>query len=93
MSCITITPKTDSEYKGTPILLGYSTLTAQKLVEDGVVEDLKATPEPTEMAVGLAIRALMENRLYFYQMGLLTTLVHSVLLRSTLAALHLSLRY
>lgn len=88
---VAITSKTDSGNHGTPLVLGDSTLIAQRLVEEGVIYDLNAVLQPTEKARDLAIRALMENKLYFYQVGLLITLVHGV--RSALPGLHMSLQY
>jgi len=36
-------------------------------VEEGRLEDLNAKLSPTERAMDLAIRALLEDKLYFYQ--------------------------
>lgn len=50
-----------------PTTMGDSTLIVRKLVEDGVVEDLNAKLDPVEKAHDLALRALLEDRLYWYQ--------------------------
>lgn len=50
-----------------PVVLADSTLIAEKLVEDGVADDLNARLSPTEKALDVAIRALLEDKLYFYQ--------------------------
>lgn len=52
-----------------PTTMGDSTLIVRKLVEDGVVEDLNAKLDPVEKAHDLALRALLEDRLYWYQVG------------------------
>ena len=38
-------------------------------VEDGVLDELNAKLSPTEKAHDLALSALLENKLYFYQVG------------------------
>jgi hypothetical protein len=48
-----------------PMVLGDSTLIARKLIGDGLAEDLNANLSPTERAHDLAIRALLEEKLYF----------------------------
>jgi hypothetical protein len=48
-----------------PMVLGDSTLIARKLIGDGLAEDLNANLSPTEKAHDLAIRALLEEKLYF----------------------------
>ena len=57
------------------------------------MDDLNAILELTEKAMDSAIKALMENKSYFYQVGLLAALVHCVRLLSALAEFHLSSRY
>ncbi|KAL9101268.1 MAG: hypothetical protein Q9187_009264, partial [Circinaria calcarea] len=44
-----------------------SSLISQKLAEDGLVTDLNAKLSPAEKAQDLALRALLEDKLYFYQ--------------------------
>lgn len=56
--------KTDS---GSPTTLADTVLITEKLVEDGVLDDLNAKLSPAEKAHDLAIRALLEDKLYFYQ--------------------------
>ena len=50
-----------------PTVLGDSSLISEKLVEDNLVRDLNARLTPTEKTQDLALRALLEDRLYFYQ--------------------------
>jgi len=52
-----------------PTVLSDTALISQKLVEDGVLDDLNAKLSPTEKAHDLAIQALLEDKLYFYQVG------------------------
>lgn len=52
-----------------PKTLGDTTLITAKLVEDGVMEDLNAGLDPAEKAQDLALRALLEEKLYWYQVG------------------------
>lgn len=65
---VAISSKTES-CSQPPALLADSTLIAERLVEDGVSEDLNAELSPTEKALDLAIGALLEDKLYFYQVG------------------------
>ena len=58
-----------SQTPGPPTTIADSTLIVDKLVEDGVLEDLNAKLSPAEKAHDLAIRALLEDKLYFYQVG------------------------
>ncbi len=51
------------------MVLADSTLIVENLVEDGILDDLNATLSPTEKAYDLALRALLEEKLYFYQVG------------------------
>ncbi len=53
----------------TSTILPDSTLIVGKLEEDGLLDDLNAKLSPTEEAHDLAIRALLEEKLYFYQVG------------------------
>ncbi len=48
-----------------------STLIIDELVEDGVLDDLNAKLSPTERAHDAGLRALLEDKLYFYQVYLL----------------------
>lgn len=50
-----------------PITLSDSTLIAARLAEDGLLKDLNAKLSPANKAHDLAIRALLEDKLYFYQ--------------------------
>jgi len=50
-----------------PIVLGDSALICEKLTADGVIGDINAELSPTEKAQDLAFRALLEDRVYFYQ--------------------------
>ena len=52
-----------------PTLLANSTLIVETLVEDGVLDDLNARLSPTEQAHDAALRALLEEKLYFYRVG------------------------
>lgn len=65
---VTISSKTDST-SPTPVVLADSTLITERLVKDGVSEDLNAKLSPTEKALDVAIRALLEDKLCFYQVG------------------------
>jgi hypothetical protein len=47
--------------------LGDSTLIIAQLVEEGRLDDLNAKLSPMERVMDLAIRALLEDKLYFYQ--------------------------
>ncbi|KAL0938392.1 uncharacterized protein CTRU02_205002 [Colletotrichum truncatum] len=50
-----------------PTALGDSTLITQRLIDDGACEDLNAALSPVSKAYDLAIRALLEGKLCFYQ--------------------------
>ncbi|KAK3308368.1 uncharacterized protein B0T15DRAFT_106512 [Chaetomium strumarium] len=50
-----------------PTKLGDTALITRKLVEDGHLEDLNARLTPTQRAADLAVRALLEDKLYFFQ--------------------------
>lgn len=53
-----------------PTLLADSTLIIEKLVEGGVFDDLNTQLSPTKKAYDLALRALLEEKLYFYGVSL-----------------------
>ena len=63
---VAISSKADSGSQA-PVILADSTLITQRVVEDGVTDDLNARLSPPEKALDSAIRALMEDKLYFYQ--------------------------
>jgi hypothetical protein len=65
----------DSQAPVTPTILGDSTLIAEKFVKEGVLDDLNAKLSPTEKAHDLALRALLEEKLYFYQVGVLVQML------------------
>ncbi|KAI9649715.1 hypothetical protein NHQ30_002296 [Ciborinia camelliae] len=54
-------------FKGSPDLFSDSTLIIRKLVDEGVLPDLNAHLTPVQRAQDLALRALLEEKLYFYQ--------------------------
>lgn len=58
-----------SQIPVTPTILADSTLIVAKFVEDGVLDDLNAKLSSTDKAHDLALRALLEEKLYFYQVG------------------------
>ena len=60
--------KTDSD-NPTSTVLGDSTLIIEKLIKDDAVADLNVKLSPAEKAHDLALRALLEDKLYFYQVG------------------------
>jgi len=51
--------------------LGDSTLIIKHLVEKGYVEDINTKLSPQNRAYDLALRALLEEKLYFYHVGTL----------------------
>ena len=53
-----------------PTILSDSTLIAGNLREDGLLDDLNAQLSPTDKAHDLALRALLEEKLYFYQVSI-----------------------
>ena len=63
--------KTDSNSQtvANATLLADSTLIVGDLKEDGLLEDLNAKLSSTDKAHDLALRALLEEKLYFYQVG------------------------
>ncbi|MCJ1382990.1 hypothetical protein MMC17_006103 [Xylographa soralifera] len=50
-----------------PTIVSDSSLISQKLVDDGLMSDLNAKLSLAEKAHDMALRALFEDRLYFYQ--------------------------
>jgi hypothetical protein len=56
----------DGDSTAVPTKLGDTTLITRRLVEDGHLEDLNARLTPAERARDLALRALLEDRLYFF---------------------------
>lgn len=52
-----------------PTTIRDSTLIIAKLVDDGVMEGLNAKLDPVEKAHDLALRALLEEKLDWYQVG------------------------
>ena len=52
---------------GPPTILADSTLIISTFIRDGLLDELNATFSPTEKAHDLALRALLEEKLYFYQ--------------------------
>jgi len=50
--------------KGKPRFLGHSTLIVTECVEKGLLEDLNDKLSPIEMAIDLAVRLLLEYKLY-----------------------------
>ncbi|WYZ39582.1 hypothetical protein EsH8_III_001496 [Colletotrichum jinshuiense] len=53
--------------EGKPIVLGDSGLIIQSLVDDNISKDFNATLSPVARAHDTAIRARLEDKLYFYQ--------------------------
>lgn len=52
-----------------PETVSDTALISQKLVADGLAEDLNGNLTAVEKAQDLALRALLEDKLYFYQVG------------------------
>ncbi|KAL8751992.1 MAG: hypothetical protein Q9199_006051 [Rusavskia elegans] len=50
-----------------PEMVSDTTMISEKLVEDGLAEDLNGKLTPVEKAQDAAVRALLEEKLYFYQ--------------------------
>jgi Glutathione S-transferase N-terminal domain len=67
--------KPDAENE-TPTLLGDSSLIIGHLMDEGLLEDLNATISPADKAHDAALRALLEDKLYFYQVNM-THLIYS----------------
>ncbi|KAL6721997.1 hypothetical protein ACLMJK_001102 [Lecanora helva] len=57
----------DGQLAGDSRFFGDSTLISQMLVQDGWIDDLNADLSPVERAHDLALKALLEDKLYFYQ--------------------------
>lgn len=53
--------------EGSSELLGDSALITKKFIDEGYLTDLNAGLTPVERSQDLAIRALLEDKLYFYQ--------------------------
>lgn len=49
--------------------LSDSTLVIKGLVENGLIDDINADLSPPERAEDLALRAMLEDKLYFYHVG------------------------
>lgn len=60
-----------SQPNSTPIKLSDSTLIVAKFIQDGLLDDLNAKLSPADKAHDLAIRALLEDKLCFYQVSVL----------------------
>ena len=58
-----------SQAPATPTILADTAIISEKLAEEGVWGDLNAKLSPVEKAHDSAIRALLEDKLYFYQVG------------------------
>jgi hypothetical protein len=56
------------------ISLSDSTLVAKKLTEDGLLPDLNANLSPNDKTLDLGIRAMLEDRLYFYHVSCVRSL-------------------
>ena len=64
---ITIAEKDhESGDMGSSTCLADSTLIIQALVENGLLEDINASLSPVDRAHDLALRTLLEDKLYFY---------------------------
>lgn len=49
-----------------PDALSDSTLIIKGMIENGLVDDINCSLSPSERAVDLALRAMLEDKLYFY---------------------------
>ncbi len=58
------------QLEGSPELLGDSALITRKFIDDGYMSDLNAGLTPVQKAQDLAVRALLEDKLYFYQVSI-----------------------
>ncbi|KZF20523.1 hypothetical protein L228DRAFT_222567 [Xylona heveae TC161] len=58
----------ENEKSSAPTLLCDTTLITDRLAEEGMLGDLNAKLSPTEKAQDLAFTALLEDKLYFYQL-------------------------
>lgn len=56
-----------AEKNGATETVSDSTLISEKLVTNGLAEDLNGKLSPAEKAQDMAVRALLEDKLYFYQ--------------------------
>ncbi|KAL9001625.1 MAG: hypothetical protein Q9188_005404 [Gyalolechia gomerana] len=56
-----------TEKNGATETVSDSTLISEKLVTNGLAEDLNGKLAPAEKAQDMAVRALLEDKLYFYQ--------------------------
>jgi hypothetical protein len=63
---VAISKDSESHAPDTPTLLADSTLIVENLVGEGALDNLNANFSPTEQAHDLALRALLEEKLYFY---------------------------
>lgn len=54
---------------GSAEMLADTALISERLVAEGLAEDLNAKLTPVEKATDAAVRALLEERLYFYQVS------------------------
>lgn len=61
-------PYIEVENNGTKDSIGDSTLITRSLIENGTLNDLNAHLSPTQKAHDFAIRALLEDKIYFYGM-------------------------
>ena len=52
-----------------PVILSDTALIVASFIDSGLLEDLNAKVSPAEKAHDLAIRALLEDKLYFYQVS------------------------
>ena len=62
----------DGEPIDPPKFYGDSTLISQNLVQEGWMNDLNAKLSPVEKVQDKALRALLEDKLYFYQVILIS---------------------
>lgn len=61
-------PYIEVELNGTKTSIGDSTLIANSLIENGTLTDFNAKLSPVQEAQDAAIRALLEDRIYFFGM-------------------------
>lgn len=60
---VTIVPANEP---GEPLTISDSSLIVQNLISNGLIEDINATLPSHRRALDLALKALLEDRLYFY---------------------------
>ena len=60
----------ENDLKGGDTTLADSTLIIQALMENGLLEDINANLSPVDRVNDLALRALLEDKLYFYHVCL-----------------------